>query len=56
MDKLTHYQKAILDFLNRYNAETNNHQTHSTVSRRVLADMTNNSFQLLSIGWRDNLI
>jgi XisI protein len=54
MDKLTHYQKAILDFLNRYNAETTGNTLNSAVSRRILADTTNNSFQLLSIGWRDN--
>ncbi len=53
MDKLKHYQDTIIDFLNRYNAETKG-STDNPVQRRILVDRDNNSFQLLSIGWRGN--
>ncbi len=53
MDKVKKYQNIVIDFLNRYNADTT--VPSDTVQRRVLIDKKNNSFQLLSIGWRNNL-
>jgi XisI protein len=53
MDKVKKYQKIVIDFLNRYHADTNN--ASDTVQRRILIDKKNNSFQLLSIGWRNHL-
>lgn len=51
MDKIKHYQEVILDFLHRYNSEIGN-PTNTAVERRVLADKEQNSFQLLSVGWK----
>lgn len=53
MDKIKKYQHIIIDFLNRYNQETGGN-TNSQMERRILIDKDNNSFQLLSIGWRNN--
>jgi hypothetical protein len=53
MDKIKKYQDIIIDFLNRYNAETGGY-TQYKMERRVLIDKENNSFQLLAIGWRNN--
>jgi hypothetical protein len=53
MDKLTKYQDIIIAFLNRYNAETGGH-SDDTIKRRIIMDRENNSFQLLSVGWRGN--
>jgi hypothetical protein len=53
MDKIKKYQDIIIDFLNRYNQETGGFSLYKT-ERRVLIDKENNSFQLLSVGWRNN--
>ncbi len=53
MDKITKYQNIVIDFLKRYNAETLSYSDDNT-KRRILIDKENNSFQLLSIGWRNN--
>ena len=52
MDKITHFQNVILRFLENYNEETGGNVPDGMVERRILADRENNSFQLLSIGWR----
>ena len=52
MDKITHYQNVILDYLARYNEETAGNNPEEMVSRRIIADREHNSFQLLSVGWR----
>jgi XisI protein len=49
MDKIKHYQDVILDFLHRYNEEMGG---DGLIERRIIADRDNNSFQLLSVGWR----
>jgi XisI protein len=54
MDKIKKYQNIIIDFLNRYNEETSNY-ADADRKRRILIDRENNSFQLLSIGWNDDL-
>ncbi|MCU0338581.1 MAG: XisI protein [Spirosomaceae bacterium] len=54
MDKIKKYQDIIIDFLNRYNAETNTYADEN-IKRRIIIDRENNSFQLLSIGWQNNL-
>jgi hypothetical protein len=41
-------------FLKHYNEETNGGITDSDVKYRIIGDRENNSFQLLSIGWRGN--
>ncbi len=51
MDKIKKYQEIIIDFLNRYNSETSSYSADG-IKRRVIIDKENNSFQLLSIGWR----
>jgi hypothetical protein len=51
MDKLKKYQDLIIDFLQRYNAETSKGLLQG-INRRLLIDRKNNSFQLISIGWR----
>ena len=53
MDKITLYQNAIIQFLNKYNAETGGN-LDKEVQRRIIIDKENNSFQLLSVGWRGN--
>jgi hypothetical protein len=53
MDKLKKYQDLIIDFLQRYYAETHKSMPQG-VSRRLLIDRENNSFQLISIGWRED--
>jgi hypothetical protein len=53
MDKLKKYQDIVIGFLNRYHAETSKN-LGDDIKRRVLIDKENNSFQLLSIGWRGN--
>ena len=52
MEKLTLYQDAIIQFMRRYLAETGQGIYDDDVKRRVLIDRDNNSFQLLSTGWR----
>jgi hypothetical protein len=52
MDKIKKYQDIIIDFLNRYNAETGGTTAYSP-ERRILIDKENNAFQLLSVGWRN---
>ena len=54
MDKIKKYQNIVIDFLNRYNEETGG-SSNNSIKRRILIDKENNSFQLLSIGWRNNL-
>jgi hypothetical protein len=54
MDKLKKYQNIIIEFLNRYNKETSNYADGDR-KRRILIDRENNSYQLLSIGWNDDL-
>ena len=54
MDKITRYQDIILQFLNYYKAETKIGSSNSDVQYRILADRENNSFQLLTIGWRNH--
>ena len=46
--------KKSIEFLNRYNAETSNYADKDT-KRRILIDRENNSLQLLSIGWNDDI-
>jgi hypothetical protein len=53
MDKLKKYQDIIIDFLNRYNAETGR-SLDDAIKRRILVDREHNSFQLLSTGWQGN--
>ncbi len=54
MDKIKKYQDIIIDYLERYNAETNGNVERDTeVKRRILSDRENNSFQLLSTGWHN---
>jgi len=54
MDKIKKYQDIIISYIERYNTETNSSkETQLGVKRRVLIDRENNSFQLLSAGWRD---
>lgn len=53
MDKLKKYQDTVIEFLTRYNAETKT-ADDTPIKRRIIADRDNNSFQLLSIGWRGN--
>ena len=52
MDKITRYQNIVLQFLHHYKAETKIGTANSDVKYRILADRENNSFQLLSIGWK----
>ena len=54
MDKMTHYQDVILHFLEKYNEEVGGNNPQESVTRRIIADRENNSFQLLSVGWRGN--
>ena len=54
MDKIKKYQDVIIDFLNRYNAETGR-SLEDTIKRRILVDREHNSFQLLSTGWRGRI-
>jgi hypothetical protein len=54
MDKIKKYQNIIIDFLKQYNEETSNY-SDADRKRRILIDRENNSFQLLSIGWNDDL-
>ena len=54
MDKITRYQNIILQFLNHYMTETKIGSSNSDVKHRILADRENNSFQLLTIGWRNH--
>lgn len=54
MDKITHFQNVILQFLNNYNEEMGGNLPTSNPPRRVLADRENNSFQLLAQGWKGN--
>jgi hypothetical protein len=51
MDKITKFQDIIIDFIIAYEAQYND---TGDVKRRLLFDKTNNSFQLLSAGWRNN--
>lgn len=51
MDKVEKYQDIVIDFLNRYNAETSTYSDEH-IKRRILIDRINNSFQLLTAGWR----
>jgi XisI protein len=53
MDKIEKYQGIIINYLIRYNEETGG-STHHKTERRILIDKESNSFQLLSIGWRNN--
>jgi XisI protein len=53
MDKVKKYQNIVIEFLNRYNTDTT--ISSDTVQQRVLIDKKNNSFQLLSVGWRNQL-
>ncbi|MGL4364864.1 MAG: element excision factor XisI family protein, partial [Bacteroidales bacterium] len=52
MDKIAHYQEVIIQFIHRYQVEMDGNSPKNPVKRRVLIDKENNSFQLLSIGWR----
>ncbi len=52
MEKLTLYQDAVIRFMRRYLAETGQGIYKDEVKRRILIDRENNSFQLLSAGWR----
>jgi hypothetical protein len=54
MDKITHYQDVILQFIENYNEETGGNKLNGTVQRRIIADREHNSFQLLSVGWRSD--
>lgn len=54
MDKIAKYQTIIIEFLNHYNT-TNANYADGDKKRRILIDKENNSFQLLSIGWEDDL-
>lgn len=54
MDKIEKYQNIIIEFLNRYNEETSKYLS-ADKKRRILIDRENNSFQLLSIGWNDDI-
>lgn len=48
-----HYQEAVINFMRRYLAETNQPiEDYDDVKRRLLIDREHNSFQLLSAGWR----
>ncbi|HMQ46936.1 MAG TPA: XisI protein [Saprospiraceae bacterium] len=49
MGKVSHFQKIILQFLQYYQEATNN--KNSPINRRIIADLENNSFQLLAVGW-----
>jgi XisI protein len=51
MDKIKKYQDIVIDFLTRYNAETATYADEN-IRRSVLIDRENNSFQILSVGWR----
>jgi XisI protein len=51
MDKIKKYQDIILKYMYDYEAEFND---SDDVKRRILADRENNSFQLLSTGWRNS--
>jgi XisI protein len=53
MDKVKKYQEIVIDYLNRYNAEMGG-ASSSPVRRSILIDRGNNSFQLLSAGWKGN--
>jgi XisI protein len=52
MDKITHYQNVIINFLENYNQDSGGNNLEDSVQRRIIADRLNNSFQLLSVGWR----
>lgn len=54
MDKIARYQEVILRFIENYNEETGGNNPNEPVNRRILADLKNSSFQLLSVGWRGN--
>ncbi len=54
MDKIKKHQDIIVDYLNRYNDETHGYYGDE-IKNRVLIDRVNNSFQLLSIGWKNDL-
>lgn len=54
MDKIKHFQDVILQFLNNYNEEMGGNLPDCIPERRILADKENNSFQLLSVGWKGN--
>lgn len=53
MDKIIKYQDIVIDYLNRYNTETSSY-SDDNIKRRIIIDRDNNSFQLLSTGWRGN--
>jgi hypothetical protein len=53
MDKIKLYQYIVMGFLNRYNADTAAYADEN-IKRRIISDTVNNSFQLLSVGWRGN--
>jgi hypothetical protein len=51
MDKINQYQNTIINFLHFYNESTGGEQERRSVTRRIILDKENNSFQLLSVGW-----
>lgn len=53
MDKIKHYQDVVINFLNYYNEDTGG-ASAKPIERRILIDKENNSFQLLSVGWKGN--
>jgi hypothetical protein len=53
MDKISTYQNIIIDFLRHYNDDTAP-SIESIITRRIIIDKENNSFQLLSVGWQGN--
>lgn len=52
MEKLTHYQNAVIGFMQRYLTDTELSTATNDIKRRLLIDREHNSFQLLSAGWR----
>lgn len=51
MEKLNHFQTAILDFLKTY-ASTYNDAT-DPVKTQLIADKENKHYQLVRVGWKD---
>lgn len=50
MDKITKYQKIIIDYLNEF---ANFGKPRSGIEKQVLVDCVNNHFQYVTTGWQD---
>lgn len=53
MDKITNYQQIIIDFLQQQAEATKG--KNENIRTEVIIDKESNNFQLLSMGWKENL-